>query len=125
MWAGPGGCGQTVNAWGGAREEWLAPAQAERWVARVEKAAVAIHLLGLVFSLSELVAMLHVHLWRFIKHGKGQRTDSSAVLPFCWAEAFIVPSFQVAGSSSSLPTFSCLSQDTSSTRVYFLVSSLL
>lgn len=51
---------------GGAREEGAA--QAERWVARAEKTAVATHLLGLVLSLSELAAMLHVHLWRFIKH---------------------------------------------------------
>lgn len=49
---------------GGTREEGAAQAE----VAHAEKGAVAIHLLGLVLSLSKLAAMLHVHLRRFIKH---------------------------------------------------------
>lgn len=106
MWA------SSVRAGGGAREEWAA--QAEGWVAHAEEAAVAIHLLGLALSLSELVAMIHVRLWNFIKHvsREGHRSDSPVVgllgrglhISFLLGGCFFLLS----------SSFSCLSQDTSS-----------
>lgn len=75
MRAGLGGCEQALKGQGGgAREEWAA--QAEGWVAPAKKIAVTIHLLGLVLCLSELVAMLHVHLWSFNAHVSREGTQN-------------------------------------------------